>query len=75
MSRGKRFKAEQIVHKLREADVLIGQGLAVPEVIRRLEVTHRFPYSLLRTLSILFASRVVPERHHPRDDSNELSGL
>lgn len=38
MSRAKRFRAEQIVHKLREADVLIGQGLAVPEVIRRPEV-------------------------------------
>jgi hypothetical protein len=38
MSKGKRFKAEQIVHKLREADVLIGQGLAVPEVIRASEL-------------------------------------
>ena len=41
MSKGKRFKAEQIVHKLREADVLIGQGLAVPEVIRRLEISDK----------------------------------
>jgi putative transposase len=44
MSRGKRFKAEQIVHKLREADVLIGQGLAVPEVIRRLEISDKTYY-------------------------------
>ena len=27
MSRGKRFSTEQIVRKLREADVWIGQGL------------------------------------------------
>ncbi len=32
MSKGKRYTAEQIIHKLREADVLIGQGVAVKEV-------------------------------------------
>jgi len=44
MSRAKRFKAEQIVHKLREADVLIGQGLAVPEAIWRLEISDKTYY-------------------------------
>ena len=44
MSRGKRFKAEQIVHKLRETDVLIGQGLAVPEAIWRLEISDKTYY-------------------------------
>lgn len=44
MSRGKRFSTEQIVRKLREADVLIGQGLAVPEVVRRLEVSDKTYY-------------------------------
>lgn len=38
MSRGKQFKAEQIVHKLQEADVQIGQGLAGPEVVAVAEV-------------------------------------
>ena len=40
----KRFTAEQIIHKLREADVLIGQGLKVPEVSRRLGVTDKTYY-------------------------------
>ena len=38
------FSTEQIVRKLREADVWIGQGLAVPEVIRRLEVSDKTYY-------------------------------
>lgn len=29
---------EQIVHELRKPDMLIGQGLTVPKVIRRLEI-------------------------------------
>ncbi len=40
----KRFTAEQIIHKLREADVLIGQGLKVPEVCRRLGVSDKTYY-------------------------------
>jgi len=44
MARGKRFSTEQVVHKLREADVLIGQGLSVPEAIRRLEVSDKTYY-------------------------------
>ena len=40
----KRFTAEQIIHKLREADVLIGQGLKVPEVCRRLGISDKTYY-------------------------------
>ena len=40
----KRFTAEHIIHKLREADVLIGQGLKVPEVCRRLGVSDKTYY-------------------------------
>ena len=39
-----RFAAEQIIHKLREAYVLIGQGLKVPEVCRRLGVSDKTYY-------------------------------
>ena len=35
---GKRHKPEEIIRKLREADVLIGQGKTVAEVIRTLGV-------------------------------------
>ena len=44
MARRKRFSAEQIIHKLREADVLIGQGVAVTEVSRRLEISDKTYY-------------------------------
>lgn len=44
MARQRRFKPEQIIHKLREADVLIGQGLSTPEVCRRLEINDKTYY-------------------------------
>ena len=37
----KRFNAEQIVGKLREADVLLGQGLTVAVACKRLEITDK----------------------------------
>ena len=37
----KRLSAEQIVSKLREADVLLGQGLTVAVICKRLEVTDK----------------------------------
>ena len=40
----KRFTPEQIINKLREADVLLGQGKAVGEVIRQLGVTGNTYY-------------------------------
>ena len=33
---GKRFTVEQIIHNLREADVLLSQGKTVGEVCRRI---------------------------------------
>lgn len=35
---GKRYSPEEIIRKLREADVLLGQGMKVTEVIRQLGV-------------------------------------
>ena len=40
----KGFSAEQIIGKLREAEVLLGQGSAVGEVSRKLEVTEQTCY-------------------------------
>ena len=37
--KGKKYSAEQIVTKLREADVLIGKGMTLGEVCRQLEIT------------------------------------
>ena len=35
----KRYTTEEIIRKLREADVLLGQGQAVAEVVRQMGVT------------------------------------
>lgn len=36
---GKRYRPEEIISKLREAEVLLAEGVSVGEVIRRLGVT------------------------------------
>ena len=41
---GKKHTAEQIIHKLREAEVEIAQGATVPEVCRKLGVTAQTYY-------------------------------
>jgi putative transposase len=38
MPRGKKFTADQIIGKLREAEVGLAQGKTVPEVVRKLGV-------------------------------------
>ena len=43
MSR-KRHSAEQIIHKLREAEVRLAQGQAVDEVCKQLEITAQTYY-------------------------------
>jgi transposase-like protein len=40
----KRPSAEQIVAKLREADVALGKGLKVPEVCKQLEISQQTYY-------------------------------
>jgi len=40
----KGFSAEQIIGKLREAEVLLGQGVTVAEVSRKLSVTEQTYY-------------------------------
>ena len=41
---GKRHTAEQIINKLREAEVLLAEGLSVPEASRQLSVTVQTYY-------------------------------
>ncbi len=43
MSR-KRYRAEEIIHKLREAEVLLAQGKKTPEVCKKLGVTEQTYY-------------------------------
>lgn len=40
----KRFNAEEIIHKLREADVLLSQGKTVAETCKHLMVTDQTYY-------------------------------
>ena len=40
----KRYSGPQIVAKLRQADVLIGQGKSVPELCREIEVSQQTYY-------------------------------
>ncbi len=40
----KRFSGPQIVAKLRQADVRIGQGKAVPEVCKEIEISQQTYY-------------------------------
>ena len=39
-----RFSAEQIIHKLREADVELSKGTAVKQVCRQLNITDKTYY-------------------------------
>jgi putative transposase len=41
---GRRYTAEQIVAKLREAEKLQGQGLKIPQVCKRLQVSEQTFY-------------------------------
>jgi len=49
----KRFSGPQIVAKLRQADVLIGQGKAVPEVCNEIEISRQTRYRS-RFLQVVF---------------------
>ena len=40
----KRYKPEQIIEKLRQADVELGKGLTVPEACRKIEVSDQTYY-------------------------------
>ncbi len=40
----KRYNAEEIIHKLREADVLLGQGRTISEACKQIGVTDQTYY-------------------------------
>jgi putative transposase len=44
MPRGKKFTAEQIIGKLREAEVELSRGKTVPEACRKIGVTEQTYY-------------------------------
>ena len=44
MPRKRRYSTEQIIRKLREADVLLGQGRSAEEIARLLEISKQTYY-------------------------------
>jgi putative transposase len=44
MRRGKKFTAEQIIRKLRDADVEMARGRTMPEAVRKLGVKEQTYY-------------------------------
>ena len=44
MARRKRYRAEEIIEKLREAEVLLSQGKTVQEAARALEISEQTYY-------------------------------
>jgi transposase-like protein len=40
----KRYNAEEVIHKLREADVLLGQGRTISQVCKQIGVTDQTYY-------------------------------
>ena len=44
MPKGKRFTAEQVITKLREAEILLSQGMSVEEAARVLEIAPQTYY-------------------------------
>jgi len=45
----RRYRSEEIIAKLREAEILLAQGMKAPEVVRKLG-THEVTYYRLRML-------------------------
>jgi hypothetical protein len=56
----KRYRPEEIIAKLRQADVLLGEGKKVPEVIKALGITVR--WELLHRFHRVQGCGVGPKR-------------
>jgi transposase-like protein len=59
MPQGKKFTAERIIGKLREAEVGLAQGKTVPEVVRKLGVTEQTYYRWKREYGGLRPNRAI----------------
>jgi len=83
MPRGKKFTAEQIIGKLRKAEVGFAQGKTVPEAVRKLGVTPPASFDSLRapcrtsvgdgTIPLAEAIRIYKGRFGVRTHSDGIS--
>ena len=75
MPKGRRFSAEQIITKLREAEILLSQGKSVEEAARVLEIASQTYYRRTRVI-LIFPSqasclRLVNRRVYSEFDSGQ----
>jgi hypothetical protein len=64
MSKRKRYGAEEIIAKLREAEVHLAQGQTVGQAVRRLGVSEQINLCQGASLASAVATRPQPPRHH-----------
>ena len=65
----KAFKPEQIINKLREAEVLLSQGLTVGEASRKLGITEQTYYRWRREYGGLKVSQVKRFKELEKENS------
>ena len=73
MPRGKKFTAEQIIEKLREAEVGLAQGNTVPEVVRKLGVTEQTYYRWKREYGGLRTDQAKRLKDLQKENANSRS--
>lgn len=67
----KRFKPEEIIGKLREAEVLLGQGAPVEEMLRKVEVSAQTYYRWRKA----YGGMRVDQARKLKDVEKENAGL
>ena len=70
----KKHSGPQIVSKLRQADILIGQGKSIPEIYKELDVTDATYYRWRQKYGGMSLDMVKQLRTVPKDNLS-LSGL
>ena len=71
MPRGKRFSEEEIINKLRQAEVLLGQGKQIEEVCRQIGVSNQSYYKWRRK----FGGMEIPQGKRLKELERENSQL
>jgi len=71
MPRGKRFSEEEIINKLRQAEVLLGQGKRIEEVCRQIGVSNQSYYKWRRK----FGGMEIPQAKRLKELERENSRL
>ena len=64
----KRFTAEQIIHKLREAEVIIAKGKKIPEACRQIGVTEQTFYRWRKEYGELKLDQAKQFKHLEREN-------